>query len=130
MPETYDSDDGRSRAGGAEAVRTLGSDQVAGMWPVLRPGDSITLETAPRTLRRGDLLFFDAGVRRLVWVDPYEGLWVATDSMTSDAERYGKDGVRGRIIAIVRDGVQAPLEPKRPSLACYVEIALALKRLL
>lgn len=109
------------------ASQTLDATSAAGLWPILRPGDVITLESATR-LRVGDLLVFDDAVQRLVWIDPFEQLWVCADSMGSEPSRRDKQDVRGVVTGIVRDGKPAALEAKRPSLTAYVEIALKVGR--
>jgi hypothetical protein len=109
-----------------QAVRVTGRS----MLPVLRSGDVLLCEADPPSITPGEVLIFSDVAHRLIWIDPFGGLWEAGDAERSAARRRRREEVQARVVGLFLQREEARSlfgEPPRPPAVC-LKVARSLVR--
>lgn len=94
------------------------------MSPTLEPGDIVVVERASR-IAVHDVVALQGVVHRVVWLDPFAGVWHMGDAAHAQVERALLKNVRGRVVAIQRGSNWVPLAPSPRSRAKELAVLLA-----
>ena len=81
------------------------------MEPTLHGGDIVVYDSVVGQPKIGDILVFPTVVHRLIWIDPWGGLWHCGDRDGSRPARRKSEDVAGRVVAVARNGKWVDIGP-------------------
>jgi signal peptidase I len=84
------------------------------MAPTILDGDWVVCDTTTVRVRTGEVADFGDTLHRIIWVDPVGGVWECGDRSWSRPRRRASTDVRGRVVAVVRNGERIAVDRRVP----------------